>query len=271
MSVHSPIDQAIAEVLWTIPSDILRITFEPDRRNETIDEIIHRDIIDFKVSRDCNLFSGVFKNIALDNCILKPTPTEPGMVHISDTYSGLYEVPPEARDFRNISKVISVEWPFTTGRYGINAPYGGTGGAATIPGALKATLNSHAPISSYTPPIPHYMGNNIVALIPAVFSQMNWVLQCKLEYDSEFRNMNESTISLFAKMVVQATRSRIWSTMAMKIGTSYVIGGAEIGPVKDYIDDCKDADEKYEELLLSWRGAENTSPEVFQRFIRSML
>lgn len=269
MSVNQAVDQALAEVLWHIPREILNVVFEPTKKAMTLDECIIEEVINFKVLRDVNLYSGIYKLIPLDRCKLLPTPIEPGMTHITDIYSGLFEVPPDVRDYKEITKVISVELPFIASHTDAN-PYIGTRGGS-VQGALRATLNSHSPENTFVAPTPVFKGNNIIQLAPGSYTHYNWQVQCRLGYDQEFRGMNDSSVAVFSEMVREATRILIHVRRLIPNGTMFVMGGAELGPFKDYSDSCADAAEKYESLRREFLGTEHLTPEVFARLVQMAL
>lgn len=268
--MYSGVEQAIRKVIVSIPKQILDVAFEPAEKHSTIDERIRHEVIEFRVMPDCNLYSGQYKLIPLANCIYKETPMQPGMVNVTDTYGGVYVIPEEERDFKNIASVINVDYPLAINRYGLG-PFVSAGGQATLVGAARATLNSHAPASSFTPPTPIYLGNNTVRMHPGTYLQTDWILTCRLEYDNEMRNMENASIATFADLVVTAVKAYIYNALIVRIDAAYLAGGVELGAIKDIILSYADANEQYEEKLLKFRGSEYLNTDTRQQLLRFVM
>lgn len=264
------IENALRTVHIRIPKQILEIAFEPIKRNESLDALILSEVVHFRVIPEINVFAGRQKRIPLGRCERKFTPAEPGLTNIFDDDGAVFLIPPDARDYKNISNVIDIEWPLAIDKFG-TGPWNSSRDSASIPSALSGMLDSYAPNQSFSTPTPNYLGSNMVRLYPGAYLQNDWVLLCTLEYDTELTNMETPSGLVISSMILAAVKSYIYNKLVISLDEAFLVGGREMATVRRIIDDYATAEEEYEELKLRLRGTETMSSERFDQLLRYMV
>ena len=265
----SALEIALREVLFSIPDEILNFVFRPAEKGVSLDQCIRQDVIEFRVIRDCNIYSGQYRKIPLRECDYKITPLEPGMGAVLPVTAGLWVVPPERRDFKNIASVLGVTFPGTSEIYNGSFPYNPHPG--TMIGAAMATLESHMPAETGWVPTAVYMGNNTIKLVPGTDTQMDWIIEARLEYDTEMMSMSPDSIHDFSAMCVHAAKYHIYNYSVIKMGEGFIHSGKELGVFKDTIDKYEDSAELYKEAMLRFRGSELFNPQYFSQLNSIMM
>lgn len=254
-------------IFATIPMPILNEAFEPDKHFVTIDERIREEVICKRVLTDCNLFAGKVSRIVLQADWAEYT-TIPPMVGIITTGSyTVYRIPPEYRDNKRIVAVTALEYPpqYYSGNM---ITYGGYNMTGSTAGDLACTaINSVSGGGTMYSPTPVLKEGHLVYIYPPQSSHIDWILICRLEYDDEYTNINDSAVMPLMKLVEAATKAYIYNVLALKIDAVKIEGGYELGKFREIVDSYADQNEKYDELLLEFRGAANLDPERLARII----
>ena len=92
-----------------------------------------------------------------------------------------------------------------------------------------------------------------------------------LEYDSEFRNMNQSTIFAMRNLCLCAVQRYIANRLIIQIDETEIVGGMELGRVKQIIDEYLQKGEQYQELLMKAKGAMAYDPRTLSQIISRAL
>ena len=253
------IQYAIQYLYDRIPSEILQLTFStnngiPYNHIRSIDDAIDQQVIQRRVIKDCSLVSGKIKYITLLSQYLEiPKPDNFALTNMLGQFS-IYRIPPEAREGCPISSVMSLSYPARNSaamfpnQQNADCPY------VTMNQMANEVLQSQTMSNSRPTPTPELVGSNIIRLIPSQFVHLDWVVACKLAFDGNMTNATHSSILPFAKLVLYATQMYIYNDLIVKLDQGFIQGGAEIGAIKNIIESYQDANEKYDEELLHFRG-----------------
>lgn len=254
------IEMAMIQVYNTIPMELLDAVFEPRARMMALDECIYNDVITPRVLKECSIYAGKMTAIELSQDYLEDTQTTPYSSYPYGVMYAVYRIPPEAREYKSITTVVSVEFP--TSMYS-SAPFGGIGAGmgcgnqAHLSDLACSALRGVAGGSIGHPkPLPERLAGDLVKLTPTSTTPLpgfSWMLICRLEYDSELTNLTTSGLRPFVELVEAAVKAYIYNYSILKIDKFYTQGGMELGRVREIIDSYADQNEKYAELLQLFR------------------
>jgi hypothetical protein len=256
------LEMAFTQINATIPQELLVAVFEPHKRGMSLDTCIYEDIIQTRVLKECNLYAGKMTSIPLIQEYIEKTEVSPYQAFPYESLYAIYRIPPEKREYKSITHVISVEFP--SNYYNV-APFG-VFGVGNV-GCNRQNLSSLAcdalsgaagGINGMPRPLPELLAGDLVKLTPSASAPMpgfSWILNCRIELDKELTNLNSSSVKLFSQLVEYATKSYILIHSTLKIDKFYVEGGMEIGRVREIIDSYSDAEEKYQEVFKLFRSS----------------
>ena len=260
-----PITYALNQVKFNIPVQILVDAFihTSGHQNEELDFAIMSDVIYSRVIPDTEILGGVLKDIRL-----RPEWYEPLNSDIDRTQSGIYRVPPSARDNADIVGVVNASIVnIRSSNPGALYNQGGT----TVPIMEHKVLQSHTYSNIPNMPIPKIRFGNLIQLIPDMPYNADIVVTCRLSYDRNMMNLPQSAILPFAALVVLATKAHIHNVLILRIDELAISRGREVGAVKDIIDRYEDANEQYLEKVQTFRSGAMMSKEQKLRLLEYML
>jgi hypothetical protein len=257
----------------TIPHPILEAAFRPRDFQVSLDQRIKDTIILGRVLPDCNINTGKIKRIPLRRSMAEPIRSMDGGGSLADQGGKrLYNIPPEARENRDIVGVIDISFrlDYTTFAYGQDG-FGSQGN--TLGGLARAALDSHTMSNACLTPTPTLLANNMILIdtYNLFFSDDEWTLVCRLGYDDEFTNISNSSVYPLSELILTATKAYVWVNLVLRIDQAELSGGQEIGQFKAIVDEYKPALDQYKEDLMKTRGAAMYDPAVMRYFIRSLL
>jgi len=261
MSVVSPLFLAMNRIHNVIPDEVLALAFRPpfDHSFMTIpiDELINIRVIKARVIYDTNLVAGTVRDIVLMHDYLEPVDTTFDGIVGSGPFA-VYRIPPEKRDNQQIVSVQSLRYP--NGQFGAAYGYAGVYTGANLATYANAVLQSHTLSSTPVRPIPDVMPGNLIRLIPAQYSHINWILTCRLGYDEDFSRLNDAAIRNFTELCEHAVKSYIYTFLIVKLDKGYVSGGAEIGAIRECIAEYKESELRYQEMLGKFKSSATYDP-----------
>lgn len=236
------ISYSLMQVQQKIPAAVLNQTFIASMKHRThlpvsVQSRITDLIINKKVLVDLNIIGGETAIIPLDSCEL---------LEQESTYS-VYRIPKSATANRSVSSVHEVR----VGA-GIGVDNSAVLGSASMIG--EAASNMMRSIS----PVPTTSFGNAVLIsentfmieMPPNFGQFGGV-QVSLEYDPTLSGIKPRTVFNFAKLVVLATKAFIYNSQFVPMDQAQIKSGSAFGSYKDAVDSYSDADELYDEYLLT--------------------
>ncbi len=260
-------DLALTEIHFSIPYKLLELTFKnPNFGYQiSIDEAIMTQVIRARVLKHCNLVGGKYKEIILRPDFWVPTQPEKAALVQNIGQFSIYRIPPEERDFLPIVDVSEIEWPGVQNGYGM--PYAGYYSGNSLGNAARKMLDAQTFRSTPPKPTVELLSGDLIRLNPSQHSNIQWVLNCRLEYDKDAINMNQAAAKVFAKLCVAAVKSYIYRQLIVTIDQAFIETGYEISVIKSLVEEYKDAEEKFEELLEEFAGAAKYDPLFAKKLI----
>ena len=251
-----------------IPEEILVIGFNSytNRGMFSIDYAIKEQIVFGIVLKDCCLFSGKIKKIELQEDFVQRVSQQPSIIPYG-AYS-LYKIPEEYREHQPITYAIDISYPITD-IYPYTTPIEGTSGslqqlADNSISSYTGYGNAPKPLVTATPP-------DIIKLTPPQMTHVNWLIACIIGYDQSFTNISPGLLQSLSKMCVEATKMWLYKNLIIKIDQGLLVGGKELGKFKDIIESYTDANEKYEEYLMDFRGASQFDNDSLVEWVSLMV
>jgi len=255
----NPFNVIMARVMQGIPKPVLQIAVHKyntdNHASLTITSFIQEVIITKVILPELNLTGGLLKTIPLKNSWLELTPGDHAGYAGDDGPYSLFRVPPEARDNLPISSIISIQYPYNT--YlggGVNSSDIGMGGFCLID-QIDEVLNSYTLARPRNHPVGRLLSGDLVRLTPTQYSVQNWLMTCRLDFDSAFTNIHDHAVVPLAKTVVAAIKQWCHTNLMIDIDRAWMETGADIGTIKSTIEGYSDAGEQYNEAMTQLRGS----------------
>lgn len=273
--MNYPLDHAIMSVASKIPPQILEIALRHSNKkyhqNNNLTEWICNKIINYRVLKDVNLTAGQVKTI-----ILKPSWIE-STTRDHEAYAGddgpwtIYRIPPDVRDNKSISQVMTVQFPYHTYQSTGIANADVASGGWSLVDQVDQIINSYTNAIPRNHPLVTLMSGDLVKLTPSQYTRQFWLLTCRINYDETFNNLPDSSIRILSDLVLFATRSWIYNNLIVEIDRSVQETGMDIGTIRSIVEGYANAEEQYEEAYLKFRGASVLDPEYRRRLYFYML
>lgn len=266
--MHDAVQVVLRHVFSRIPKPILQEAFIPKEVDvpNTIDHYIDLFVIS-KVLQDCNLYAGKMKRILLTQDYLEPVQVPIPYSSLAAATIGVYRIPPEQREYRDISHVHSLTYPYSASGYTSVSYPSNAGEGITMASKAADVIGSHNYANVSITPRPILLAGDLVRFDPPTLAHIDYILVCTLKYDTNFTNLNPSAIMPLAELVLCATKIFIYNELVLQIDKARIIEGFEQGRFKEIVDSYYDETTRYEELLLSFRGAANLDPEYAMALI----
>jgi len=248
-----------------IPIQILNETFlrASESKFKSLDSILKESVIVDIVLARTNLYSGKLKKIDLKEEYMTNL-NSPETIRLGMEYS-CYSIPPEVREYRNITSVIGVAYPIANFLYSDNR-------AQTFNSIQNKTLELYE--NTFGRPIiyptPFLHDNNMVRLEPQIYTSKPWLLTCMLEFDSNFTNMNINLVDPLSALCICATKILVYNQLRIPMNQAYIHGGSELGAFKEIVDSYSTALEDFEKLLMDFRGAASFDKQTALSIINLM-
>jgi len=249
------IDVSLRRIYHEIPKEILEYAFRKDPTNKSLDECIIEQVIKATVIPDLNAVGGKFKEIVLSPewVIETSTPSNyTGMIGMPLIPYAVYKIPPEAREYRNLTQVICMRSPYASvSSIGQVSSMLGQGMGATAGGLACTVLNQYTGNNQAVLPTPILTHGNCVKLTPMEMSLMTvfpWILECRIEYDVDFTNLNPDSVIPLVRIIVSATKAYIYNKTVIEMDMGVVMAGHPIGMFRDVISEYKNEVERYDVL-----------------------
>lgn len=264
------LDLAFTEIYHSIPEPILRMAFKERAPNAQlllpIHQVMCQRVIYDRVLKECNITGGLVKHIPLRPEYAEATIGTSLMASADGNYGRIYRIPAAERDNCNISDVIGISPPIALSQVS-GLP---SAGRNVINTAITA-LESYTGTSLQSLPLVELMRGNMVRVSPANYSDQLWIISVRLEYDTQFTNMNQQAIMPFARLVVAAVKAYIYNKLYIDLDRVAMEAGVELNAIRSVIERYEPEEETYKELLLQFTGGSILSPERKQRLFEYML
>jgi len=262
--MHSTLTNILARVTHTIHPELLNLGMRIAQRygdpvNNTT-EFVLKKILRERVLLDCNISGGPIKYIVLrlkwkENVFPELTPYA-----MDDGGFDLYRIPPEARDNLPLTQVIRVSYPYST--VGDVATVYANEGQYSVLAAANSMLDSFTLASEANPPLCSLLSGDIVKIFPSQNSHIDWVLTCRTSYDENFSNLDVSAVRTICKLTELAVKAYIHTNLYISIDRAAQEFGVDVSTIRQAVEDCRDANQMYDEQLNQWQGTALMDPEA---------
>lgn len=266
-----PLDHAITKVCTEIPPQILEVAINHANKkfheSNNLTEFIINKIINFRVLKDCNLTAGQVKTIPLQVGWIEEMPSDHKSFAGDDGPWTVYRIPPEARDNKAISQVMTVQFPYITYQSTGIANADVASGGYSLVDQIDQVINSHTLATPRNHPVVTLLSGDLVKLTPSQYTRQNWLLTCRINYDETFNNLHDAAVPILSKMVMLATKQWIYTNLIIDIDRAVQETGIDIGTFRSIIESYNDAGTQYDEQFLLWRGTSSMDPEYRRRML----
>ena len=257
------VNEAIQQVFWQIPHEILSLAFQQDLSGHnlyttSIQHVIRERVIDGRVMRDCNMQGGTQTIIKLADCITNQ----------HSQYEFTIEVPAAITGGRTITSALALGDTHNSG----GTMFTGGGG----PALLGVTETLATSLSGFT--MPSESNLSIIGENVLLAKNMTWIpsdgfIRVMLSHDSQMSNLNPRSVPVFMEMVALATKAYVYNTCVIRLDAGYQVGGVQIGALREQIDSYADANREYQDILRERWGkvAMFSDPESFARSHRHLI
>jgi len=254
----SAIDNAISDILFEIPMEILRAAFLGDRQlytstgtrqvyNTSINDVIRNKVFDAKVLKDCDLLGGQEVIIPLYGTeFWKP-----------DNYTTVFRVEQDKTRGCRITSILSVMYGYPDALYGSPGSgvgvYTGSVNQGSSNGAYatmtQAMLQSYAPAVEIQLVNCEIVGFNTIAIYETQIVTQQLTLRCRVSNDAELNNIKPQSWPAFSELAVHATKAFIYNQLYIKMDQGQLVGGVELGAFKDIIMSYSDSIQNYKDFF----------------------
>jgi len=262
--IHNPVQEAIQHTKNKIPLKLIKLAIDShksvvDPFNKdgisSIESDMEKYVIKTVVKPKCDIEGGKIKECMLYQSMVIPTENRESDLLFRRAINTVYRIPPEEREGRDISKVISVRYKTMSGIDPLS-PYSVVNGSSALINQARSVLGGQTNSDVLIPPTVELLGTDIVRLATPIINHINWVLQFQLAYPDNFFNIERSSWSYFSDMVLYATQEFIWNNLVIEIDQAAMRSGVPIGSIRDLVYEYKDAHEKFEIALNGFIATE---------------
>lgn len=248
----SPIDQAIRDLTFPIPREILGVAFAGPRyldnpyvrQNLNIPEAIRQQVITPRIRADFNLLGGIQHLVPLAG--IEPLEVDP--------YTRIYAVPKDRTQGREITEVLHMSFG-TNGTYGYNLGLGNTMlanngefGRSPVTDGLMNVQASFSPIPQVSTARCRVIAPNTVMIADIIPASDSPNLLCRLENDAELSNWPSAYVPFISQMVEYATKAYIYTELDVKIDITSLFAGQELPKIREWVDKFSDSWQTYLEM-----------------------
>lgn len=208
----------------------------------SIDQQILDKVVKPRVLIDANLVGGTQAIIPLEGLPAK----------FIDTYSVVFEIPPDRTNYREIVSVLSIGYLPVANSF--NSMGNGIGtinpnSMSDLMSAAQRVADSHSNIPLVSNAVCDLIGYNTVLIRDQIRVTSAYNLRCMLANEVNLNNISPRSHLAFAELVKLAVKSYIYNTMLIKIDQAYLSGGQELGAFKSYVESLSDAESMYQTHL----------------------
>lgn len=269
-TLKNVINLILRYIYMHIPSELLQEAFQPPVVNRSLDVLIKEKIIIDYVLAQCNIYAGRTKKIRLISDWLMEIDSSSSTPLFPGNYS-VYKIPPEARENRALNAVLDLAFPADLRLMHAMSDMGMLSGRSVASSTSELLSSFTRTPSNHTPtPILVDGHTGIVRIEPPISMRTDWVLSCMLEYDKNFSNISHNQIPQLQRMALFATQAYIHNILIVKLNSAMIQSGASLDSVGNIVSSYADADDKFQESLMKWRGSAFFSKENLQDVLSMM-
>jgi hypothetical protein len=265
------IDTGLRRIKENIPGRILQAVF---KGGISVEANIRKNVIYDTVIPDCNLKGGKVLQILLRQEYAVPME--------QDAW-GLYQIPYDAREGRNIIEVHGLSYKLdfanvlhhdsgTEMMYNDHHVNDFMQHNPSMIYAASAMLQSKTGVGMRTlEPIPEVVGGNMIRLHPSPMVYNPWTLTCRVCYDNEMTNLNSAAIDRFATVCEYATKRYCYNRIIIDIDSAAIEFGSELPVIKDIVGQWADMRTLYTEASIAFSTSTKLDMRRFESLARSAM
>lgn len=250
--MQTPIDRALEEIRFSIPRAIIDLAFggQPVFNNPTLrprfsmEHAIRERVIYKRVLEDMNINGGI-----QDRVPLLGLPYE-----IYDQWNRVYVIPKSRTQGRSIRQVLNMTFGLA-GSYGMTS----TGmnqintnisqnGRSPVTEMANNVISSYSPIPNVSTTNIRLIGENTVLINEIIPVTDTASLLCLMTHDDEMSNIPVPYWGFLAEFIVLATKAHIYNELIIDLDLGALMGGQELGKVKEIVESYADANMSYIEM-----------------------
>ena len=244
----NPIQTAIQDLHFTIPSEILNIVFKNTNAFGrqvpiSLDNMILERVIRPRVLLNSNLIGG--KESIIDISSIQP--------EYIDNYNLLYQIDKKHTGNRIILSVMDIGFLPYNSVYGSGGTMSFGGIAPTNTNEITNVANRIMDSVSSIPPISNshveLIGENAVLITSRYIITQAFFIRCVLSNSEELNELSIRSHPKFTMLCQLAVKSYIYNTLIIQIDRGYLESGLELGAVKVYVESLADAESMYQTYL----------------------
>ena len=265
MAVNA-ITALMGRVRRSINRTVLDLAFKPEFYKQTVDQRIIDEVISKIIRPAVNSVAGKKAAIPIRINMEVKTLDPPVMFSGLSRMSAVYRVPPHARENMDIGSIINMSYFGDYSAVYPNASAGffsrGNNGA----NMASFALNSRTYGDANMPPRAILLAGNMIRCTPPIYTD-GTILNCLLEYDDEFTNLNGGAVEHFVNLAICAIKSWIYQEMIVRIDMGALSAGQTVGAIKDIVLSYAEEENRFDELMLKFRGAMMFDPDTLPMLI----
>lgn len=264
----------LLEAHRSIPPEILRAVFGRkgivnQTSRKSIDQCLYDLVWKPITLAHINLNVGRPKNISMKpSWRIRTQPMDDSIITAMGYCTGFYQVPPEAREYSDIVAIESLEYNLpmmADGMGGIGDIFSGVGNSISNMNAASLEMHTHR---NYVPqPQATITNSNIVEVSPDQIQAGIYYLRCLLNYNCEFTNADPVLIEPARHLFLADVKAFIYTHLDIPTDTTAVVGGMEIGRLKDRLMSYESAETEREAALATLRGQVYNDPKTQTRLL----
>lgn len=230
----SVLDLVMRKVRFSIPKEILDVTFNPTSKGMSLEGVIQSEVIEDMLLPEINSISGSSMRIPLNPRWLIPTELLPVGLSMMSREAEFYKIPPEARANQDLVSVrrIYTSSAMTGDFLHLGVEYSGKGN--NLANAMEMTLNSRTYEDDPTRPTAVLKAGNIIMIKPRIYSH-NFIIECTVGFDIDFTNAPDAMRPALVNYIVLGIKRSIFINSDISIDAGRVHGGYEIGKFREHI------------------------------------
>lgn len=267
----NPFQVIMSRVCQNIPKPILQVALkkynDENHTAYTITSFVQEVFLTRIILPEMNLTGGLLKTIPLRTEWIEHTPGDHAGYAGDDGPYSLFRVPPEARDNKPISCIVSIQYPYNT--YlggGVNSSDIGLGGYCLVD-QVDEVLNSYTLARPRNHPTARLLSGDLIRISPSQYSVQNWLMTCRIDFDSSFNNLHHNAVIPLAKATVLAIKHWCHTNLLIDIDRAWMETGQDIGVFKSTIEGWADAKDQYEEAMVELHGSQFMDPQYWKELL----
>lgn len=233
----NPLDIFLQHIHDNIDKSLLHLAFDGHQpeRHGTIDEKILDRVIRRRVLADITVAQGRPKPIIMSSRYQLSANDILNFAFGPSLQGDLYQIPPEAREYRNIVAIRDITYGIGYARTFGASPVAFQNMGNTVGNLSSAVLDSHTNTSAVLTPRATLWDGNVIQITPSTIMDQV-AIECVLAYDENFTNFPSSMIQPATQLCLIATKQIIYTTCKVQVDLGQVVAGANIGSIRDIID-----------------------------------